>query len=71
MTGPELLALWDERDKRYAIRRAGSRTLPLSEREAESVRAFRYDEVEALPLEHRLIPSQVLVRWEPPHVGVR
>jgi hypothetical protein len=66
MTFAELLAKWNERDHRYGQRKINGVLSELSLSEADSVMAFRRDEINDLPEHERTLARATLQRWTAP-----
>lgn len=65
----QLMATWDERDARYAIRRHHGATAPLTPDEVDSVIANRREEANALPTRDRSVALAALSQWRAPAVS--
>lgn len=72
MSGPatRLIARWDARDARYAVRKTRGVPQPLSDGEQDAVRAFRRSEALALPVYARETALGALARWVPPRTAL-
>ena len=66
MTGAELYKAWDERDRRYSVRKGISGYIALSEAEIDAVKSWRRKEIDLLPPDERSTAWGVFHRWEPP-----
>jgi len=66
----KLLKAWEQRDRRYAVRKAGRITAPLSVAEQDAVRLNRKGEVALLSPSDRERALNVLDRWVAPRVAV-
>jgi len=64
-----LLKAWEQRDRRYAVRRTLRALAPLSEREEAAVRANRRLEIFELRPSDRAAALEALGRWAPPRVA--
>lgn len=62
----DLTDLWDERDRRYAVRRHNGVIAPLTPAEESSIRAYRLSETKALPPVERDRALDALAAWTPP-----
>jgi hypothetical protein len=69
MTRHELVKLWQDRDRRYAVRRHHGRTAPLMPAEQDSIRAWRLHEISLLPSDDRPAALAVLSAWRAPVVN--
>ena len=64
----ELRARWDERDRRYSMRKQGGLALPLSDDEQFAIRTWRYQEANALQPGQSEFATAEVFAWSPPMV---
>ena len=64
----ELRARWDERDRRYSMRKQGGLALPLTDDEQFAIRTWRYQEAAMLPDSQSPIAVSTVREWSPPMV---
>ena len=71
MTAADLIAKWDERDRRYSVRKVSGFAAPLTEAEETAVKMFRRLETQDLHPDEQEIALRAIANWHPPLVSVR
>lgn len=62
----DLVAAWQARDRRYAVRKSQGRAIHLTDDEIRSIIAYRRSEVKDLGESDQRLGNVTLDRWTPP-----